>query len=339
MDMKRTNYYFGISLLLIAVTLLNACKKEQAASGPSIQQKWKVIKSDYPSLKYVTGFGNNHFWLLNEDVNFLSHEKTNVLYKQDGDLLTAQFGSQLNHYREKFSGDTLFLLTNENNILDNNNIWLLKDNSAPSPEEWVVEVSGIDLMNSVSSGPMCWTVNNLTVLASGKALKLNLNNQTVETAVNLPSSYYGIEHTGSEWWVAEWDKLDRVNPSTGVINFVSAVAPANIRAITYNGSNIVYCFSNSGTNQFYEYNTSSNTFNGGTDAPNVGIYDMAFKGGRIYAVTQDYIYRINPASYKVEKTYTLPCYFTESIATDGTDFYVYGWTYAGVRKYFKVTLN
>jgi hypothetical protein len=161
----------------------------------------------------------------------------------------------------------------------------------------------------------------------------------VETAVNLPSSYYGIEHTGSEWWVAEWDKLDRVNPSTGVINFVSAVAPANIRAITYNGSNIVYCFSNSGTNQFYEYNTSSNTFNGGTDAPNVGIYDMAFKGGRIYAVTQDYIYRINPASYKVEKTYTLPGYFTESIATDGTDFYVYGWTYAGVRKYFKVTLN
>lgn len=71
--MKFRNIWLSCSLLL-GIVALNACKKENPAA-PTIQQNWRVIKSDYPELKFAVSFDGSSFWLLNENPTTLSHEK------------------------------------------------------------------------------------------------------------------------------------------------------------------------------------------------------------------------------------------------------------------------
>lgn len=336
--MKFRNILLSCSLLLGIVTM-NSCKKDNP-TGPTIQQNWRVIKSDYPELKYAVSFDGSSFWLLNENQTTLSHEKKKTLYKEDGELLTTNIDNSLYHFRKKFSGDTLFLLADENNVSSLDNIWLLKDNSAPSEKEWVVEVSGTELMNSIVKSALCWTDGKLTILNQQSAQLLNFATKTITSNTDLGVAYRCIEYNGSKWWVSTGGDLKLINTSTGIASVVSGAAPGTIYAIAYNGTNSVYCYSYSGsTPKLFEYNILTNTFGAEFDAPGDQIMDMAFKGGKLYAIAQDYIYRINPTSWKVEKTYTMPDYFTEGIATDGVDFYVVGWNYYGSSKYFKVTLN
>ncbi len=336
--MKNQNIY-SYGLLLMCIATLMACKKEKPIS-PSIQQNWRVIKSDYPELKYAVSFDGSSFWLLNEDATTLSHEKYKTYYKEDGDILTTNFSSNPVHFRKKFSGDTLFLLSDENNFASSDNLWLLKDNSAPSEKEWVVEITATELMNSISRSPMCWTNGKLTVLDHQDAIQLNIATKSIASSIDLGVSYSCIDYNGSKWWVSTGSDLKLINTGSGIASSVSGAAPGSIYAIAFNGNNSVYCYSYSGSSpKFFEYNITTNTFGPQIDAPGSQILDLTYKSGKLYAVSQRYIYRIDPTTWKVEKTYTLPNFFTESITHDGTDFYMVGWNYSGASKYFKATLN
>lgn len=321
-----TRYVMPCWLLL--VLLISACKKE-ADTTPGIAGKYKTVyaKGSDTLPAYYLFYDDKTYAVLKQ-----SNEGGRVIdrgtYKVQGNsLLMSRYYVTL--YQLKYAGDTLKLLSNpEKGDSYSGNVVMVKDNAAPMEEEWVTTISITSkfIKNVYSNSSLAYNAGELwgTPFSTTGLRRYNSTTGDDLPPVVTADVYNSIEFTGGQLWGirdVSSGTLDKLNPATGAI-IMSAPSPSiSIYHMASDGTNI-YC-SDANNSRMIVYNIATNTF--GSEV-NLGSRwsDMAFKGGYLYLHAYNYIYKMDPATFRIVKNYRLKDIESSSgLATDGTAFYTY----------------
>ncbi|MFN8277392.1 MAG: hypothetical protein U0T84_07915 [Chitinophagales bacterium] len=331
-----------ISSAAILVALLGSCKKDQS-STTSVDGSWRILSGTKPDLRYVIFSGGEVSQTLIEDTSSAAHEVNRQKYRLENNVLLAAIqGSGFYQYSIKTDGDTMWLTNDPNNSASTYNFKLLKDNSTPSVVSWVKPITFDRLMNSTAAGPLAIRSGKLVAAPDNNTITtVNYTTRSVESAITTTHDIYSLDNFGVDAVISDYDKIVRINGATGATMATSASTGLSnsISAIAYDGLNSIWCYTYSGTgnNLIYYFDAVSGVF-GPTRTCSLYLSDLAMKNSSLYGCDGEYIYKINPASLKVEQTYQLPGYSIGGIASDGTDFYLRIYR-TGESLYVKTTLN
>lgn len=315
-------------MALLIVLSAASCKKDKDSS-PSLQGKYRMAyrpDSDTAAAYYIFN-ADNTVTFLDED-NEGGRQIRHGVYELKGNSATVYFG-YMNLYTVSYSGDTVKLLSDPaRGYTYSGNIILVKDNNAPLDETWIPSVTFTRKIVSQNLQLSSLAYHNGSIWASSnyenRLRSYNITTGVENTPVSTADTYYGLESTGTDLWgITESGPgiLRKLNATTGAIMFTAPAPAGQIYALAYDGSNLV-CWSGN-TNRMQIYNIATNTFTTGPTF-DLNFQEFAFKGGYLYAIAYNYIYKLDPATLRVVKSYR----FAETegaigLLTDGSSFYTY----------------
>ncbi|MFN8309746.1 MAG: hypothetical protein U0T73_14075 [Chitinophagales bacterium] len=311
------------SVILLGIMLvLGGCAKKSTGEL-NIEGKYRVAAAPLAGVRYVQIHSDKTISVLYQDTGFLSNSSLTAPYTTDGDLILAKVpDNSYQHYRLLQRGDSLILAADESNVYQKASVFLIKDGSAPDVSEWVTHLSFTKVMNATAAGGIGFRDGKIITAygASGIAI-VNPLSRMIESTVTTAVSMSALEAGTTTYIASDYNVLKNINLSGGTIgSSVNGPLAASIDALAYS-SNKIYCVSSSSTYYMYAYNIATNAFETPVKISEY-LYDIAYQNGKIYGVAYNYIYRIDPLTFKVEKTYDIPGYRFKGIAATGTDFYV-----------------
>lgn len=336
--MKQSNIIKSLLCLIILPLVFGACKKNNTSANRLVGS-WRQTNA-------ANGEG---YAIVGADMTFTTltktssgaHEYSKKAYQIESN--TVLINNTLFQYSK--SGDTLKLLQNITNPYSSDNLILVPDQSGTSLDSWMplaiysTNIPWPDLqMDALTAiGNTIWTCYTY-----GGLKAYNTSTSSYSSGFTLANMSSGIEAAGSDIWAYDMvqRKLVKINPGTQTVTFTSPSVPngsGNPSELAYDGVNNIYCFSgyrldvyNIGTNSFNSYQMSDN------------YNDFAFADGYLFATQYSKIYKIDPATLKVVKTYRLKDGAGSSViaSAGGSDFWIYisdGLQVPG--SFQKITLN
>lgn len=342
---KSIHSLLTVSAIALVLLSANSCKKK--TDSGSITGKYRLVYTpDNDTLP--------NYYVFNDDNTYAFYQQNNqgirVIIKgvyQQEEPTVSLFNYGLSVYLKKQNGDTLKLLGSP--VLDDansNNIILVRDASAPSETDWIKPVdiavkiirTGVDLSSLTYAGSQLWLCG--VYGSTFRHFSLPSGQEDLPVSAG-PDDYWGFEAAGINFWgITDGGagQLRKLNPS-GAVTFTAAVPPAQIHVLAYDGVNTLYCWGIN-NNRMYTYNILTDSYDAGRQFSS-SLRDLTYHAGYLYGLAYNYIYKIDPATLKAVKTYTIKGIDgAEGIATDGTWFYVHVSDQADAPGYFaKITLD
>ncbi|MBS1626055.1 MAG: hypothetical protein JST83_18695 [Bacteroidetes bacterium] len=320
--MKRSTILKYLPALVFAILTLSTCKKNNSAANILVGQ-WRQIN-----------VGNNPVYvIISQDKTFTRLSATSTgahsynKYPYEIESNAVLINNVL--YQCSKSGDTLKLLQDIGNPGSSSNIVLVMDASTPTLDAWMpLVVYGSSLpwpnlnMDALTIlGNNLWTTYQYDAIARSYNVSSSLYGGDITTSNNVS----GIEAAGTDLWMYDETqrKLIKVNPVTKTVTFTSPAVPngsGNPTLLAYDGANSLWCQSYSKVDV---YNIATNSFNSYQMPDN--YHDLAFGGGYLYAISYSNIYKIDPATLSILKTYRFPDGDGSQViaSAGGSDFWVY----------------
>lgn len=312
----------SILALLVLIALCAGCKKNNTSPSPVIGQ-WRLLNtSDTPA--YV---------LISQDMTITTltgsstgaHTYNKSAYQLESN--TILISSRLYQYSK--SGDTLKLLQDLTNQNSSSNMILVPTTNAPTLDTWLPSaVYGTSLpWPDLQMDALTMLGNNLWTSYQYDAMVRSYNTGSSQYIGNIPTTnnVSGIEAVGGDLWMYDETlrKLIKVDPVTKAVTFTSPAVPngyGNPASLAYDGMNSIWCQSYSKVDV---YNIATNSFNSYQMPDN--YRDLAFGGGYLFAIDYSNIYKIDPATLKVLKTYRLATGDGSEVlaSAGGNDFWIY----------------
>lgn len=308
-----------VLVLLTAIATLvsfNGCKKDDG-TGLAIYGLWQVTSStQLPNLKFIR-FTNN---------------KTMTAYSETPEgfrsMVITNFSPNEDQVIANFLGG-YYPLTVYNYSIDAEQITLIGENgqtflvatrsSSAAPDSWTTDVTSVDKIENLftdNSDGIGYDGSNLLFsdYSNGKIIKVSLATRSITGQINTVNSINTIEYDGTNYWVSRngYDNLEKINPS-GTSLLTTANMGSWLYGIGYVSPNSIICYSNN-EHTLYNYNPGSNTVDDSKLIEDIYLGDIAVSNGKVYIILRNsnLIYRLNPTTFEVEKTYRV---------TDGTDLY------------------
>ncbi|HLP51408.1 MAG TPA: hypothetical protein VK154_11020 [Chitinophagales bacterium] len=327
----------GTACLLLAIA---SCKKDNN-DVPALTGKYRVVA--YPGDDTVP-----QYYLFNDDKTYTVLSQNNQGVKRvDKGVYTYKdpslvLSSYYNAYVVRHSGDTIKLVSNPS-AGDDSHIVLIKDNNAPAATDWVQRVNVTNRIPVPDIQPTAFTVLAgkffTTDEYNPQIRRYNTANGQLLPALTTAANYYGITTISSSLWgMTVSGKLNRLDPATGNVVFSASGTINGYDVIAGTGTSI-YCF-NAGSGNMREYDVIGDVFSAQRSLQ-TDVRDVVYKGGYLYLANYRYIYKVDPASLRVVKSYTMDEEDGISgFGSDGTDFWVYVNDQLDAPGYFgKITLD
>lgn len=336
--MKRYTIANSLLVLIAFALFLPGCKKASTNKNQLVGQWRQVNTSNGPGYVIV---GSDMTITTLTTTSTGSHEYSKRVYQIESN--TVLINNTLFQYSK--SGDTLKLLQDVLNQNSSDNFILVSDATAPTLDTWMpMAVYSTNLpwpnlqMDALTTiGATIWTSYTYSGLKA-----YNTATSAYMGGFTLPNNVGGIEAAGSDLWAYDMvqRKLIKINPATQAVTFTSPAVPhgsGDASQLAYDGANSIYCVNgyrldiyNIGTNSFNSYQLPD-TYN-----------DLAFADGYLFATKYSAIYKIDPATLKIVKTYRLQNGAGSDViaSAGGSDFWIYlsdGLQVPG--SFQKITLN
>lgn len=343
--MKNKLQLFATAFTLLLLVLgAGSCKKKSIGDALAIAGTYHKVYLQSPDTvaDYYRFYDNHTFSLLTQN-NQGDRAVSRGIYQDDAPSVILYSANSLRSYFIVKNGDTLKLLgdlTKPDTYYDN--IILVKDPAAPAEKDWVSTVNIITKLPEVNLNldALALYNNELWTAYQYDAHLRSYNTATgVQDIVLNAGGFQALDADGSSVWVSgAGAKLRTLNPTTGAVIFSSASAPAGqITGVAING-NTIYCLT--GSSGLLLYDIAGNTFTNAL-VNTGGALDMAFSGGYLYLCSYYYIYKMDPATFKIIKTYSVNGIGgLGGLASDGNSFWIYYSDQLNVPGYFaKINLD
>jgi hypothetical protein len=312
----------------VALALLVAGCKKDSSTTQSVAGRYRLVyNSGSDSLPQYYVFNDDNTVANLEQTNQYAHTVRRGVYQLGESTIILSFNSPYT-YLLKIAGDTVKLLGNTLSAESSYpNVILVKDAAAPTAADWVKEVSitgrvpavNINLSSFTCRNTMFYTCYNY----ENRVHRYNTNDGAEQSALVTLADYYGIEAAGGNVWAVadNSDVLDKLDPLSGLVTFTSVAAPNDIHALASDGTKVYGWNINTGT--LYIYTIATDSWDAGHRFDS-NIREMAFYNGFIYGSNYYNIFKIDPVTLKVVKSYTVKGIDGQSgIAHDGSDFWIY----------------
>lgn len=305
--MKKILLY---ALAIATAVGFNGCKKK--SDTLALYTLWQVTTtSQYPNLKYLQ---------FNTDKTISLYAETNEGFRVFASSNFLQGDEQIVANLDAIEGYTVALVLNY--IIDGDNLTIIGDNaqtyltavksSSTAPSGWVTNVASSDKIENLFSD------NNqgigfdgtnllLTDYDNGKIIKVSPVTRDSVGELSTINSINTVEYDGLNYWVAQngWDKLQRLN-AAGTSTFSSSSLGSWLYGIGYISSTSIIAYSGN-EHTLYNYNSVTDAIVDSKLVEDANLGDIAILNSKVYVIRRysNFIYRINPLTFAVEKTYRI----------------------------------
>jgi hypothetical protein len=313
--------YITIAVAAILLLAVASCKKDDTGSGLSVTGKYRLLDANNPLPQYYLFYDNNTYTKLIQTVEG-AHSVVKGVYNIRNSVLTLSENYTL--YKIEQSGDTLKLLTSPGQPSTSDRI-LLTDAATPAEETWVQKVTPTQLIPTANLSVSGMGVVG-TKLYTAYQYESYIHIFDLAASIELPQidagqPYRALTNSGSNLFAANsMNKLYKLNTDGTMVTEYNGVTN-QMYAIACNGAT-VYSYSTT-NNRFGSFNTATATNLDMVDFEQ-NITSLCFKGGYLYGTSYNYIFKIDPATYQVVKSYYLTDgNVAEAIASDGTNVWIH----------------
>lgn len=332
------------SFIFAIVLILNGCKKTEIIReeyNPAIPAygTWAIVSSTIQAdVKYLQFSTDKSATVYSENNMGFKSSTSSILTPMPDQLIFDPYGygySTIFNY--KVVGDSIFITSPSYGDFKG-----VKSTDA-NVASWAKVVTRIDeISGAFTNNTYGIGFDGTNILMADysafKVNKISLSTRLPAGTIDVTGSYpTTVEFDGADIWVSS-NGYDIINKHPlaggGVVSTSKPMGPW-IYGVAFDPiSTNLWCFAGN-TDTLYSYNKTSNTVTNRIGIGN-GFRDMAWSNGKLFLTRENYIYRVNPSPFTVEKTYKLKENMSiYGIAAVGNDF----WLSVSGSSLIKVTLN
>lgn len=312
--MKTRNILFTSLSVLMS---LGSCTKETIVKEEynpniSVYGLWKVSGTNEFNYKFLHFQNSKNVIGYSENGGFKSTYNTNfVPYPEQLIADLKNYGSST-IFNYKVSNDTI-------RIMDGNKLFLTAVKSTSTEiNDWVTPVSISESISGLFGtedymGGIGFDGTNILVPTydDNKIHSVSPVSKTiVSTLTTAAGSLNTVEYDGTQYWSPRngWSTVTRIKISDGSTLGTSVdIGGAWIYGAAYLSATQMALYANNG-NTFYMYNPTTNAVAFSKKVDNIYFRDMAAYNSKVYVVTGNKIFKMDPAGFVPEKTYELSNY-------------------------------
>lgn len=266
-----------------------------------------TASSNFPDLKYIKFDSNKSLSAFSESAEgFRSVVKTNCSPTLDQVIANIN-GYVPVVYNYTVSGDVLTL------IGDKGLAELVATKSTSTiTDTWVNDVASTDHIDGLFTNNgqgIGYDGSNLLFCdySNSQISKVSLATRSIIGTFPAVSAVNTVEYDGTNYWESSngYDKINVVN-SLGVTMATSVSMGPWIYGIGYVSPTSIITYSGN-EKTLYNYNPTTNVVTSSKTVTNINLGDIAVSNGKVYIAQNgsNLIYRLNPTTFAVEKTYRI----------------------------------